>query len=96
MASGFKVLIHRDEGSLHLKLKGDLDVAGADELIKLLQRNSADARRVFIHTSCLSRIDPCVREQLEKAFKDLHIPSHSTLFTGDNAGLIAPEESMRI
>lgn len=94
MTSGFKVLVHRDGRSLHLKLMGDFDAGNADELIRLLKRNSGDARRVFIHTSCLKSIDASVLERFQKALDELHVRSNKILFTGENTGLIAPAKSM--
>ena len=48
MASNFKILVHRNSDSLHLKLVGDFDGTSAHELLNSLTKNARGVRRVFI------------------------------------------------
>ena len=85
MASNFKILIHRNSDNLHLKLMGDFDGSSAHQLLNLLSKNSPNASRIFIHTSCVKSIVPFGRSVFRN---NLHLlkgkPAH-LVFTGEKA-----------
>ena len=58
MSANFQIYTHRNSENLHIKLLGDFDDASACELIDILEKNSEDDLRVFVHTSNLNEISP--------------------------------------
>jgi len=54
MANNFQIFVHRDGGSLHLKLVNDFDRNSVHKLLCALKRNCHGVSRVYIHT-----IDVC-------------------------------------
>lgn len=91
MASNFKIAIHRNSDNLHLKLSGDFDGTSAHELINVLNKNSRGTTRVFIHTSCLKNIYDFGRNVFQKNLDLSNGGSAPLVFTGENAGQLAPE-----
>ena len=55
MASNFKIFVHRNNDSLHLKLMGDFDGSSACELISVLKKSAKGVFRVIIHTNSLKK-----------------------------------------
>lgn len=94
MASNFRILMHRNSDSLHLKLAGDFDGTSAFELLDLVKKNGSGLRKVFIHTSNLKTIHPFGLHVFEKSLSDLKGSSFQLLFTGEYARQIAPAEGM--
>jgi hypothetical protein len=92
MASNFRIFMHRNSDSLHLKLAGDFDGTSAFELLDMVKKNGAGLRKVFIHTSNLKTIHPFGRQVFEKSLLDLKGSSFQLLFTGEYAPQIAPAE----
>ncbi|MFC1811387.1 hypothetical protein ACFL03_01720 [Thermodesulfobacteriota bacterium] len=88
MASIFKIFIYRDNGSLHLKLRGDFDGSSACELINVLKAHYDRADKVVINTCGLSSIHPFGLSVFQKncPFKK---PSHDLTFTGKYGNTIA-------
>jgi len=96
MASNFRISIHRNSESLHLKLVGDFDGSSAFELINVLNKNWNGTYRVFIHTDSLKDINPLGCDTFQHNLSDLKGHSMRIFFTGENAGHIAPDRSSRI
>jgi len=94
MADNFKILTHRNENYLHLKLYGEFDRGAAEELLALLKVRGCRSSRVFIHTSSLKAIDPSGKALFKDKCGVFHGESASLTFTGENAVHLAPEESM--
>jgi hypothetical protein len=94
MASNFRIFVHRNSDSLHLKLAGDFDGTSAFELLDMVRKNGPGLRRVFIHTSSLKNIHPFGLHIFEKNLSDLKGSSFQLLFTGEYAQQIAPMEGM--
>lgn len=90
MASNFKILVHRNSDSLHLKLAGDFDGSSAFELLDTVKKNGRALRKVFIHTSSLKTIHPFGLDIFRKNASDLKGSSFQLFFTGDYAEQIAP------
>lgn len=92
MKKDFKIFIHRNENSLHLKLQGDFDGEAARELLKILKDRSAPISRVFVHTGSVCEVYPLgsalFREEWEGGSPDLF---DSIVFTGEHAELLAPK-----
>ena len=94
MASNFRISVHRDNDSLHLKLAGDFDGSSAFELLNALKDNMHGARRVIIHTRSLKDTHPFGIRILESHLRDLDRFVCEIIFTGEKAKLIAPEKDM--
>ena len=91
MAADFRILFHKTENSLHLKLLGTLDRNSALELLNTLKIRTFGASRVFIHTSGLSQIDPFGQSLFRSQFDDIKARVGSFLFTGEKALHLAPQ-----
>ncbi len=96
MAPNFRISMHRNSENLHLKLMGDFDGSSACELLNVLKENCNGVCRVIIHTSCLKNIYPFGREVFRCNFSELNRHRTRIMFTGENAGHIAPEKSPRL
>ena len=94
MASNFRIFVHRNSDSLHLKLAGDFDGTSAFELLDTVKKNGPGLRKVFIHTSNLKAIHPFGLHVFEKSLSDLKGSSFQLLFTGHYAQQIAPAGRM--
>jgi hypothetical protein len=95
VAADFRILLHKCESSLHLKLLGTLDKCSALELLNTLKLNSYGASRVFIHTAGLNEIDPFGQSLFRSHFNELKAKSVSFLFTGEKAFELAPGGTLR-
>ena len=91
MTTSSKILSHRNEDSLHLKLIGDFDITSASEILRVLKKNSRGTSNVFIHTSCLKGIQPNARVALHNYLKLLNGHSFRFVFTGQYSGRLAPK-----
>lgn len=94
MASNFRILMHRDGNSLHLKLFGDFDGASAHELLNMLKINGKGIARIFIHTNTLKTLYPFGEQQFQSHVRKCHNQHTRILFTGDKAAHLAPEGSI--
>jgi len=95
VAANFKILFHKSESSLHLKLLGTLDGRSALELLNTLKLNRFGASRVFIHTASLNKIDPFGQSLFRSHFNEVKAKSVSFLFTGEKALDLAPGGTLR-
>lgn len=93
MASNFRICVHRNSDSLHLKLMGDFDGSSACELINVLKKSFNGVFRIIIHTNSLKDIYPFGRDTFQKNLRDLKVHTDRILFTGEKASQIAPEKS---
>jgi hypothetical protein len=93
MASNFKISIHRNSDSLDLKLMGDFDGTSACELLNALKENCDGVARVFVNTSGLKDIYPFGQDTFQNSLYLLKGRPFCLVFTGENAGSIAPERN---
>ena len=93
MAANFRISVHRNSDSLHLKLMGDFDGSSACELINVLKKSVNGVFRVIIHTNSLKNIYPFGRDTFQQNLRDLKDRTDRILFTGKKASQIAPEKS---
>ena len=85
MADNFKILIHRNDDNLHMKLVGDFDGTSAHQLLNHLRKYCPKFATTFIHTDCLENLIPFgvgVFKSNLNALKKSHI---HLIFTGENA-----------
>ena len=92
MATSFKILLHRNEDSLHLKLMGDFDVTSVSEIFKVLKNNGRRTSNVFIHTGCLNGIQPNARAVFRDQLQVLHGNSFRLVFTGRFSDALSAKE----
>lgn len=91
MAGNFRVVVHRNSDSLHLRLEGDFDGSSAHQLLCMLGENGNKARRVFIHTGGLKEIHPFGKAVFQKNLNDFNKRRADLVFTGDKGPEIAPQ-----
>ncbi len=94
MASNFKISSHQNGDNLHLKLIGDFDGSSACQLLNVLKKNTHNVFRIIIHTNSLNSICPFDRDTFRRNLSNMNGRSFHVLFTGENAGEIAPERSL--
>lgn len=93
MASNFKMFVHRNNETIHIKLMGDFDGTSAHQLIDTLRRRSKGAGAVFIHTSNLSQIYPFGCDIFHNNLVQLNgAVAGKLIFTGENADKLTPGE----
>jgi hypothetical protein len=90
MAANFRVVVHRNSESLHLRLEGDFDGTSAHQLIHMLGENGNGAGRVFIHTNGLKDIHPFGSEVFQKNLNLFKKKRIDLIFTGERGAEIAP------
>jgi len=88
MATRFRVLVHRSDGSLHLKLVGDFDSTAEDELLRAVKQNSAGVVRVFVHTNSLRNVYPSGRSVINHLFSFIG-DRVRVILTGENVNKVA-------
>jgi hypothetical protein len=90
MAGNFRVLVHRNSDSLHLRIEGDFDGSSAHQLLYMLGEKGNKVRRVFIHTNGLKEILPFGKAVFQKNLNDFVRRETDLVFTGDKGREIAP------
>ena len=92
MALNFRIVFHRNNGNLKLKLVGDFDGSSAFELINVLKEHCGKVGQVIINTGGLSSIHPFGLGVFKKhcAINKL---SCDVTFTGKYESTITPQGS---
>lgn len=90
MAANFKILIHRNSDSIHLKLVGDFDGSAARELINVIKKYSNHFGRIFIHTSGLKEVLEFGRSMFRSTFTANFNTANKLIFTGILGAQLAP------
>ena len=93
MACNFKIIVHKNNDNLHLKLAGDFDGSSALQLINSLKSRKNRASRVFIHTSSLTDINPFGKNVFENGLDSLEGQVTSFVFTGEKANQLIPKSA---
>jgi hypothetical protein len=94
MAVNFRITVHQNSESLHLRLDGDFDGSSAYELLGVLKRRARFASRAFIHTNGLRRIHPFGVSTFQNNLDALGDGQCIHLeFTGDHAEELEPTKS---
>jgi len=91
MAGNFRVVVHRNSDSLHLRLEGDFDGSSAHQLLCMLGENGNKVRKVFIHTNGLKEVHPFGRAVFQKNLNDFNRRNADLVFTGEKGPEIAPQ-----
>jgi len=95
MAQNFRVVVHQNSESLHLRLEGDFDGSSAYELLNAIEERCRFAQKAFIHTSGLRHVHTFGLSVFHAHLKGLKEGRRcqTLLFTGDHARELASEES---
>ena len=93
MASNFKIVMHQNSESLHLKLMGDFDGSSAHELLNTIKGYGSRMNKIFIHTSGLRDIYPFGKAVFQNHFSTINHRSARFIFTGENMHQISPKEN---
>ena len=93
MACNFKIIVHKNSDSLHLKLAGDFDGTSALKLINSLKTRKNRASKIFIHTSSLTDIYPFGKNVFENGLDSLEGQMFSLVFTGEKAKQLIPKSA---
>lgn len=91
MESNFTIRFHRNNGNLHLTVKGDFDGSSACVLFDALKKNCANKDRIVVHTGGLKQVHPFGQRVFGSKFAELKGKSEKIIFTGENAAGIALE-----
>jgi ABC-type transporter Mla MlaB component len=83
MAANFRIFTHLNSENLHLKLLGEFDEYSAWALLNALKTYGQLAKKVFIHTSDLSQVDPAARELFRSTFVGFKAGRNRVIRTGD-------------
>ena len=93
MASNFRILIHQNNGELHLKLRGDFDGSSGFELINTLKAHDGVTGKVVINTSGLANIYSFGVGVFQRNCTFIRKSPRSLCFTGKYAKTLAPSGS---
>ena len=94
MANNFTIRSRRDNGSLHLFVKGDFDGSSACILFNALKKNWDDCNKIFVHTQNLQDIHPFGQAVFQGNLPHLRGGLTNLFFTGESGSEIAPEYSV--
>jgi ABC-type transporter Mla MlaB component len=83
VAANFRIFSHLNSENLHLKLVGDFDKYSVWELLMALNAYRDYVKKIFIHTSDLSQVDPAARELFSSTLVDFKAGRNSVIRTGD-------------
>ncbi|MFC1863504.1 hypothetical protein ACFL1Z_06080 [Thermodesulfobacteriota bacterium] len=90
MENMFRILQHQNGDNLHIKLIGDFNTNSAWRLLSLLKHNSKYAKRIFIHTACMSEINRVGLHIFHNGLSRQESLMCKITFTGDNVGKLSP------
>lgn len=90
MANNFKILIHSNCDSVHLKLIGDFDGDSACKLLIDIKNCLTIANKVFIHTDGLKDVHPFGEAVLHNNFNEVNKRDAFFTFTGKYGNSLAP------
>ena len=85
MANNFRILVHRNDDNLHMKLIGDFDGSSANELLNHIRKNCQKFSIIFIHTGCVEKLIPFGVGVFKSNLNDLKKRHIHLVFTGENA-----------
>ena len=90
MACNFRILLHHNSDSVHLKLIGDFDGSSAHELLNTIKTYSTNANKVFIHTGGLKAVHPFGKAVFHNNFNEVTNTDVKFIFTGENSNTLEP------
>lgn len=91
MTSRFDISVSRSGGSTNFRLRGDFDAGSANRLLQALKDNSPGVTIAVIETDDLEQVYPSGRDLFQKNVHVLKDLCYRLVFSGENAGQIAPD-----
>jgi hypothetical protein len=85
MSANFRILIHRNDDYLHMKLVGDFDGTAAHELLNHIRKYYPKFSTIFVHTNCFRELVPFGVGVFNSHLGDLDKNRLRLVFTGENA-----------
>jgi hypothetical protein len=85
MSSNFKILIHKKDDNLHMKLVGDFDGTSAHQLLNHIRKFHRKFPTIFVHTNCLKELIPFGVGVFNSLLRDLDRNRIRLVFTGEYA-----------
>jgi len=85
VSSNFKILLHRNDDNLHMKLSGDFDGTSAHELLNHIGKSCPKFTSIFIHTDCLKKLIPFGLGVFKSNLNNIDAKDTHIIFTGENA-----------
>jgi len=83
MACNFRILLHQNSESAHLRLMGNFDGTSAHQLLNTIKTCLKNADRVFIHTDGLKDVHPFGMAVFQNNFSGIGPPPGGFIFTGE-------------
>ena len=83
MAYNFRILIHQNSESVHLKLTGDFDGSAAHELLNAINTCSRNTDKIIIHTDGLKEVHPFGKAVFQSHFSGIESLPGGFIFTGE-------------
>ena len=90
MARNFKINVHQEIDSLHIRLMGDFDGSSAFELLNALGEKSNNYKSILVDTHRLKEVYPFGREVFYYNFLRMKNRPKRFRFVGPNALHLAP------
>ena len=84
MAANFKISVYRNNGDLHLKLRGDFDGTSAHELLNVLKNHYRESAQILIHTKNLTQIHSFGLQIFKNNINISAKRNNRLVFTGEN------------
>ena len=91
MTGSFKILMHSNSESIHLKLVGDLDNTTTNQIVGAVEKYSKSYSKIFIHTGALEKISKCDLKLFQDHLNEKEVNPAQIFFTGENAEKLAPK-----
>jgi len=90
MDQSFRILIHRNENHLHVKMTGHFDESAARKLVGLLESYADKFTVVFLHTNGLQSQVPSSLEACRRTLQRVHWKSTRLIATGIFGDTLVP------
>jgi hypothetical protein len=95
VATNFKIVSHKNKGTLQLRLTGDFDGSSACELINALEAFTDVGGKIVVDTCGLLSIHPFGKGVFQKYCAARKLP-HNVTFTGKFGSTIEPRRGMSL
>jgi hypothetical protein len=90
MEQGFRILIHRNDDRLHVKMIGYFDESAARKLVGLLESYANKFSIVFLHTNGLQSPVPSSLEACRRTLRRVNWKSTRLVATGTYGDTLVP------
>jgi hypothetical protein len=92
MASNFTMRFQKENGNLHINLRGDFDGSSAYILFNALKRNYDDSNKIFVETRGLRKVSPFGRDTLQSNLSEFKGSPSKIFFVRANSANRVPQQ----